>query len=373
MKRMLTLFLVMSLLLVTVSGLAASAYTEIDGKADRGITVQPAADHDPIPGVSPTTGRLLADYQDLPDTYLGLAVTGQYLPMLVQIDNAGGGVDNLAQWGLQYADIIYETPLVSAGGTRLSALFSDVLPDAAGPIRSARVGHARLAAEWFGGFVHYGGQTKKGSDVQAEMIALGIKRYVNRFDGTDGSTKPWKAFFTPKAGTTAPHHQSANVAALSQLVDAELTPVNHTFLFADELPTAGEPAEEIAINQGAADYNSRLVYHADEQVYYRYMVGKNSESLYTERDTGEVLTFANVIVQFTTVNYNGSGDAPVMVTLGEGNADIFMGGRRIAGYWKHDDYEHRTVFYDDQGNEIALQRGRTLISIVNTSKKIGYR
>lgn len=373
MKRIAALFVALSLLLAAVPGLAATKYTEINGKNDRKIQVQTAADHDPIPGVSPTTGRLLSDYQGLPESFLGLAVTSEYLPMLVQIDNSSGGVGDLAQWGLQYADIIYETPLTSGGITRLSALFSDVLPDAAGPVRSARIGHARLAGEWFGGFVHYGCQTKKGSDVNVELSSLSIRRFVNRFDGTDGAGKPWKAFFTRRSSTKAPHHQSANVAALSTLVDESVIPVNHAFLFTDTLPTAGEPAAEIAINQGAAGYNSHLVYNAEENVYYRYLVNKQDEVLYADRDTGDALTFANVIVQFTTVNYNGSGDAPVMETKGKGNADIFMGGRHIAGCWVHDDYKQRTVFYDDQGQEIELQRGRTLISIVSTGKKIGYR
>ena len=47
----------------------------------------------------------------------------------------------------------------------------------------------------------------------------------------------------------------------------------------------------------------------------------------------------------------------------EGNADFFLGGKHISGYWKRDSMTSRTVYYDASGKEIALLRGRTLIVI----------
>ena len=47
---------------------------------------------------------------------------------------------------------------------------------------------------------------------------------------------------------------------------------------------------------------------------------------------------------------------------GKGNADIFIGGRYIAGYWVREDTESPTVFYDDQGNELQFTRGKTYIA-----------
>lgn len=370
MKKIFGLILALCLLMTT----AAYADTTINGAAKRNITVNRAAEHEPIEGESPTTGLPLDSYTDIPSSFLGLAVNGKYMPMFVQIDNAEGGVDKLAQWGIRYADIVYETPLNSAGGTRLSAVFSDILPDEVGPIRSARVGHVRLAAEWMGGFVHYGGQSNEGSDVNAEMRKpeIHIVREKNRFDGTDGTNKPWKKYFSVRAKATSPHDKSANVAALSELVSDEVEQVNHTFLFTDELPTAGDAATEIYIRHSSTEkYNSHLVYDEASNTYLRYM--GSDRKLYVDRDTQEAIAFSNVIVQFTTVKYNGSGDAPVMETLGSGNADIFIGGRHIAGCWVHDQYHSRTVYYDEQGNEIALQRGKTLISVMDRSREVSYK
>ena len=41
------------------------------------------------------------------------------------------------------------------------------------------------------------------------------------------------------------------------------------------------------------------------------------------------LTFSNVIVQWTDLKFNGAADAPLLTGVGEGNADIFTGGRYI--------------------------------------------
>ena len=52
---------------------------------------------------------------------------------------------------------------------------------------------------------------------------------------------------------------------------------------------------------------------------------------------------------------------PDMQAVGKGNADIFIGGRYIPGYWIREDVESPTVFLDDKGNELVLTRGKTFI------------
>ena len=83
---------------------------------------------------------------------------------------------------------------------------------------------------------------------------------------------------------------------------------------------------------------------------------------------------------------------------GEGNADIFMNGRHIAGYWKRGGYTKgteasfkvkysgktytqswlqenmasRTVFYDENGEEIQFQVGKTFIVQCPLEKPVTY-
>ena len=69
------------------------------------------------------------------------------------------------------------------------------------------------------------------------------------------------------------------------------------------------------------------------------------------------------------------GARPDPVLTGTGNADYFMGGKHIAGVWERPDYDSRTVFYGEDGNEIELQRGRTLIILMgynNSGTDVSY-
>lgn len=368
MKKIISIFAALTMLLSIVP--AAMAETTIDFQANRGISLQEVGLNETPEGVSPTTGLALDSY-DVPDGFAGLAATGTYLPMLVQIDNYDGGTDDMAPWGASYADILYETPLHKDGYTRISMLFSDLLPDSVGPVRSARVGHCWLREEWDAGFLFYGGQEADGSNIRDVFRKYGANGKGVLFDGTSGENKPWMPYYSSRAGLVAPHDKDGNVAAMSALIPADHVAPNHAFRFTDEIP-AGDTAEVVNITWGTDLYNSVFEYDADSNQYFRYMNQKGKMVPYVDRDTQEQLAFANVIVQHTKVTYNGSYAAPVTEHIGEGNADFFMGGVHIAGYWKRDDMASRTVFYGPDGNEIELQRGTTFVSIIPTETKVSY-
>ena len=368
MKRLISLVCAVVMMLTL---LPAQAATVIDGAAKRKISIQEAGTNEVEEGISPTTGLTLSDY-DVPEGFAGLAATGRYLPMLVQIDNGDGGVRGMAPWGASYVDIVYESPLHSKGFTRISYLFSDLIPTSVGPVRSARVGHAWLREEWDAGFLYYGGQERAGSNIKEEFQKTGATKKGVLFSGTVGENKPWKKFYNRRKGIPSPHNVNANVAAMSELIPADFVPPNHAFKFTDDIPQ-GDPASTVNVSWNAIHYGSSLSYDADNNVYYRYMHYENGELVpYEDRDSQEQLGFANVIVQYTTVRYNGSSAAPVTTHVGDGNADYFMGGVHTAGVWKRKDMASRTVFYGADGQEISLQRGKTLIIIIPQDNQVTY-
>ena len=126
-KRWLLLLLWMVCLLLT----GAMAETVLDPQENRQIQLMDVGLNEVDEGISPTTGRKLNSLL-VPSGYAGLAATGRYLPMLVQIGNDGGGVGNRMPWGVSYADVFYETPL-----TRSMSLTS---------FREMRSGSASLSA-----------------------------------------------------------------------------------------------------------------------------------------------------------------------------------------------------------------------------------
>ena len=73
-------------------------------------------------------------------------------------------------------------------------------------------------------------------------------------------------------------------------------------------------------------------------VYYRYSGDVLFKSFASADDREEAdmipLTFTNVIVQRVEYEYAHNNKlAPIMQSVGKGNADIFIGGRYIPGYW----------------------------------------
>ncbi|MBE5768604.1 MAG: DUF3048 domain-containing protein [Clostridiales bacterium] len=360
--------------LMLLTSLPAMAQTTIDPKEDRNITLQEVGLNEVEEGVSPTTGLTL-EYIEVEEGQTGMALTGRYLPMLVQIGNDEGGVGNRAPWGATYADMVYEMPNHQNGPTRLTFLFNDVVPDSVGFVRSARVGHVWLREEWGAGFLFYGQQEHEGSNVLEEFRRLGHSAIGDPllFSGMVGEGKAWYKYYTERAGLKSPYHIDGNVAGMYSLIPEDYVAPNHAFRFTDATPE-GDDALEVTVNWDSDNfkYDSKLVYDIESNTYLRYMIYKNNVlHPWVDKDTEEQIGFANVIVQFTDITYNNSPDAPVVKMVGEGNADFFMAGKHVAGYWKRDDYTSRTVYYDADGNEISLQRGKTLVIVFPNGKRDG--
>lgn len=385
----------MLLALVMMSSVALAAEIEINGGEKRNITINKAEPNEMTPGVSPTTGRNLNELNDeyYQDGFAGYALTGRYMPILVQIDNADGGIGyddgketyNRAPWGVEYTDVIYEAALYKAGNTRLTFLFSDIIPNEVGPLRSARWFHAYLREEWDCAFIYYGQQAYGKTNVPALFDEFGATNKGVLFSGIVGMNKPWKKYFGTyeKKKLQSPHNRTVDAAAVVSLVPPDFEAAEHAWLFADDLPdeSVGDAASVIYVNWGTKDlqmYNSILEWNEDDENYVRYMVdNKGKEHIYQNMEVkkgsdviveAKPVTFNNIIVQFVEDEWPRS-DAPKPTVVGSGNADYFMGGRHIAGVWNRESASDRTVFYDDKGNEIELQPGRTLVVLMDYAQE----
>ena len=307
---------------------------------------------------------------------------GFYLPMLVQYSNGFGdvkidkktvtyaGVGERAPWGGQYADIVYEGILYRYGVTRMTFLFSDSLdagnPVSFGPVRSARYGHVYLREEWQGGLVFRGGPEEVDNDIQELLTDLGAYDLGVAFDLETSLTRNYSERVK---GVKAPENLSADIIGLRELIPSDYVSQPRAFLFADLNPyTNGyDFAYQINLDWGDERNVSHFKYDELSNIYYRYsgdVMFKSFESA-ENRDEDDMvpLTFANVIIQRVEYEYvRNNKTMPIMHSVGEGNADIFIGGRYIAGYWVRESKDDPTIYYDDQGNEIQLTRGKTFIA-----------
>lgn len=411
MKKTLSLILALVMLIAVTSAFAEGK--AIDGLADRGITIHEAGLNEVDDLVSPTTGRNLMEIE-VPNGFLGMAVTGEYQPIMVQISNADNGLGssssiknyrNAPVNGI-YADVVYEALQKKGGGeSRMTYVFSDVVPDFAGFIRSTRIQHALYRAEWEAAFVTSGWNYAV-KDVPNVWKENGLPDPTGKRTEADPgivyvgdlSTKPWGPYVFRICDKTGKKYSGANTelfnltGLLTDIIPKDHVPANHTWKFTDDIPTGGDDAEFVYVKFGS-EYatDSRLEYDASTNSYIRYIKrekgedmpyrtnvllepevkkiqgdGKNSKGyglVIQGMEAGDPITFNNVIVQ--QVDYNWiSFTRPNPKLVGSGNADYFMGGKHLSGVWERKSLTDRTVFYGPDGNEIEMQRGRTLIILM---------
>ena len=407
--------LLMTVVMVIAISAAMADPVKIDGLTQRNIKINKAGENTAGTGISPTTGRSLADVgREVKDGFLGMAVTGQYMPLMVQVTNSGSGIGNRAPLFASYADVIYEAPKDSKGVTRLTMVYSDTIPEWVGCTRSIRVMHVWLREEWNAAIVYHGHQAAGDArtDVSEAIRALGW--HVPEAPNSPGASVFYDGMY-PKEWNK--HHYriksmgniSDNVCwyapgIMEDVVAAQnIQPRNHTFLFSDTLPEGGDDAMNVYVSwNNTADktseeknpfyFNSMFEFDEDEGVYYRYIVkdpaniNAGTVTLYDElapvsvkkAGSGEVtmdfthgnpITFSNVIIQSVNIDW-ASAEMPIITETGSGNADIFMGGKHYAGVWNRDTLADRTVFYDESGNEISLQPGKTMIILMDYNKEI---
>lgn len=390
MKKAAILCLVLALLCPCLSALAAKdpeytiskkTGTVLQNVPDRHIAVQTAEEpRAAIPGESPMTGQLWE---------------GSYLPVLVQIGNntdtvkvsgnavKSAGIGKRSPWGLQYADILYEEMLSPGGYTRITALFSDCFASGepaggVGPVRSCRIGPMLLREQWQGVLVYGGGMA--GSYPMTDERMAWLYTESNALDwGLLVNFRAPGVF--PEIGRAvkavkSPDNFSVDLLKVRNGVSDAYTAQPRPFLFQNGGVYGGgyETATTVHLDWGDPDGISHFVYSEETGTYARYCgVGTNPKkwALYTAFPAAEdreeanriSFAFANVIVQRTEYAYEGGkNQTAVAQIVGSGNADLFIGGKYIAGYWVHETMDAPTVYYDDQGKEILLSRGKTYIA-----------
>ena len=396
MKKILSIMLAAALLLSTAPALAAKnekndAGTKYTLDTTGAVVLQNIEDRN----ITPNAGELDVNpviEGESPTTGMPYDTSALYMPMLVQISNPEGsekvdgkkitsaGIGERAPWGGQYADIVYEGILYRSGQTRITFLYSDSLadglPTSAGPVRSARIGHVLLREEWQGGIVYAGGPRAEENNIAAMFAELGAGEKGVTFNLLDGKYQDVK---NRVKGVKAPDNYNVNVAGIRALVPSTTIATPHPFLFTDVSPyTDGyEIAYNIGVDWGHKRYISSFLYDEANNLYLRYSNGAPymtfAEANDRSEENEEQLAFSNVIIQRVSYEYtNNSKIMPVMQSVGKGNADIFIGGRYIPGYWVREAIETPTVFFDDKGNEIQLTRGKTFIAHLPPESLLTY-
>ncbi len=285
----------------------------------------------------------------------------------------------LPHYNFSKADILYECP-VEGGITRSMAVFKDWEDlDRIGNVRSSRDYFVYWALEWDSIYVHFGGPFYINDIIEQESTnnitgcSYGDKGKVGLFEN---------AFFR-SSDRSAPQNAYASAEGINKAIDKLGYSKTHRdgYYVADHFKFASESepntldsysdavtAKEIDLKKAYPITKSSFTYNEEDGLYYRSMYGKADTDA---ANNNQQLAFKNVFVQFTyheVRDEHGYLAFQVHDTTRDGY--YFTNGKAIHVTWeKTADYEP-TRYFDDNGNEIEINTGKTMICIVKDGDTI---
>lgn len=302
------------------------------------------------------------------------AETANIRPLAVMIPNEKAA---LPQYNLSKAQVLYEAN-VEGQMTRLLAIIEDWQDlEKIGNIRSLRLYYAYWAFEWDAFLVHFGGPFYI-NDLMAQETT----------ESVDGNLSVNEAAFFRTSDREMPHNAFANGRDLREAIDRLGYSLNYRGLSDEQHFQFASKAEPNDLSQYSdavvATYidmtncypqtRCRFEYNPGDGLYYRFQhVYGTADGPHMDGATGEQLCFKNVIVQFTKHEDLGEGYLAFQCHDTTRDGWYFTNGRGIHIHWeKLSDYG-ATRYYDDNGDEIVLNTGKTMICIVEDGDSFLYQ
>ena len=282
------------------------------------------------------------------------------------------------QYGLSNVAVFYEIMEEGSMSRQMGILENWENLSQIGNIRSIRDYFIYAALEYDPIIVHYGGP---------ELYVSGVLTGKNRPDGVDDvdnlngvGGKPmgpdYGAFFRIPEGSTSEHTAFTDGAHVTAAIEKAGFSKTHRDKFEGQAhfnftgytspntladyPDAVD-ATEINMASSFPVTKSALTYDPEKEVYLKTLYGnKQVDAL-----TGEQLAFSNVIIQRTYHEVrDDNGYLAYQMHDSTRDGYYITKGKMIHITWsKTADYEP-TTYYDDNGQEITLNTGKTMIFII---------
>ena len=296
-------------------------------------------------------------------------------PIAVLTPNEKGAVPH---YNLSKASVIYEAN-VESRVSRLMAIYEDWEDlEVIGNIRSLRTYFAYWSFEWDAFLVHSGGPY-----FVDYLLEEPTTQNVNDHLGTD------TAAFYRDSKRSVPHNLFATGSGIKSVVEKKgyslnyrgLTDANH-FRFTDSanqntLTQYGDDAKSAAYIDMSGCYpltRCYFEYNENDGLYYRSQhLSGAPDGPHLDAVTGEQLTFKNVLVQYVT--YEDLGEGYLVFQCHDTTQDgwYFTNGKGIHITWEKSSDYGATRYYDDYGNEIFMNTGKTMICIVLDGDNFTFR
>jgi hypothetical protein len=314
----------------------------------------------------------------------------QRRPLAIMIPN---NPPAMPQYGLSQASIIYEAP-VEGRITRLMAVFEDY-DDLTyiGPIRSSRDYFVYEAMALDAIYCHWGLAIPYVSDL------LNSNRVDNISQAVTGISSPYEAAFARRKdrkssgyATEFTAYMWINAATTSDGADAPDSNVKgytagveakgygktyeesgrfaaegrdpQAFIFADDcIAEYADYPDALVIYPGGTQSNKGgygqnnacFTYNAEDHLYYRSQYGAEQ----VDEMNGEQLAVTNVIFKVCHGEVRDDHDYLAFGVHGTGDAYVFTNGKMIKATWEHSSDYDANHYYDENGDEIILNQGKT--------------
>lgn len=288
----------------------------------------------------------------------------------------------LPHYSLSRADVLYEVP-VEADITRLMAIFKDWNRedmDRIGNVRSCRDYFVYWALEYDAIYFHFGGPYYIANIIEQESTNSvtgctygdgGKKGLYDAYYRTSDRKAPQNAYLSAEG-----IRKATDGLGISTTYRSEYYQPDHWKFAKESSPNTLEQysnafdVKKIDLSACYPVSKTYFEYNAEDGLFYRFEYGQPHVDA---RFDNQQLAFKNVIVQFA---YHEVRDAKGYLAFqahdNTRDGYYFTNGKAIHINWtKGSDYG-ATKFYDDDGNEIELNTGKTMVCIVKDGDTFGY-
>ncbi|MEE1086107.1 MAG: DUF3048 domain-containing protein [Schaedlerella sp.] len=302
--------------------------------------------------VIPENQNILTGLADLSEEAIGKR------PVAVMVNNV---MDAMPQYGVEQADVIFEIP-VEADLTRLMALYADYtkVPKICA-VRSCRYYFPAISEGFDAFYVHWGCDPT----IEEYMASLNLDKY-------DGMSNPGELFGRDQerlnSGYSLEHTGYFDGTKFAAFIQSQGT---RTDLEADKTGTAFvfngtneqlKPTEDVCtnININFGGQTAGFTYDESSKTYKKTNCGEK----HIDVKTGNQLAFTNVIVLETTFSIRDDvGRKNVNITGGNDYAGYYISNGAIQKiFWLKESEASRLRFFDENGEEIAINRGKSYIA-----------
>jgi hypothetical protein len=251
--------------------------------------------------------------------------------------------------GLSQASLIYEA-IVEAPITRFLVVFStDKDVDKIGPVRSARPFYVDWTKEFNSVYAHVGGSPEGLEQLKGYDFDLNEFYNGNSF---------WRAW-----NRSMPHNVYTSSEKIHEAIEAkgwELSNDYDSWLFKkDEVEESFGKVDKVKVDYATESFEVLWEFSKESNDFLRYQAGRVHVD-----SQGYQVRAKNVAIMYTESTVIDDYGRRKTVTVGSGEAEVFLDGQMIEAKWQRPSLNDRTKFYSETGEEIKFNVGATWIQVV---------